>query len=76
LMAIVESFAGGDLHVWPELAITVTFAALARLIKGVDGSGAVAGAAVSYLLLRSAGLGAFAVLVSLFALTCIRTLFG
>ncbi len=76
MMAIMEWFAGADLHVWPALAITVTFAVLARLIKGVGSSGAVVGAAVSYLLLRSVGLGAFAVLVSVFALTWTSTRFG
>ncbi|PYX65217.1 MAG: hypothetical protein DMG74_09665 [Acidobacteria bacterium] len=76
MMAIVGWSTGAGLQLWPALAITTAFAILAWLIKGVNRSGTVAGAVVSFLLLRSAGLGAFAVLVSVFALTWISTRFG
>src|SRR5438445_13751950 len=75
-MAIVGWSTGAGLQLWPALAITTAFAILAWLIKGVNRSGTVAGAVVSFLLLRSAGLGAFAVLVSVFALTWLSTRFG
>jgi uncharacterized protein (TIGR00297 family) len=56
--------------------VTLIFAALARTIRGVSASGAVAGAGVCFLLFAGAGWGAFAALVSLFALAWITTRLG
>ena len=56
--------------------ITVAFATLARWVRGVSFGGAIAGAAVCFLLYAGAGAGAFAALVSVFALTWISTRFG
>jgi uncharacterized protein (TIGR00297 family) len=57
-------------------AVTVAFTALARTLRGVSPSGAAAGAVVCFLLYASAGPGAFAALVSVFALAWITTRFG
>ena len=56
--------------------VTVVFATMARLVRGVSLGGAMAGAVVCFLLYAGAGFGAFAALVSVFALTWISTRFG
>jgi uncharacterized protein (TIGR00297 family) len=56
--------------------VTVSFTALARLVRGVSYSGAVAGALICFVLLASAGPGAFVALVSVFILTWISTRLG
>jgi uncharacterized protein (TIGR00297 family) len=61
---------------WTALLVTLVFAALARWVRGVSISGAVAGAAVCFVLYLGAGPGAFVALVSLFALTWISTRLG
>lgn len=58
------------------LLVTFLFATFARLVKGVDWAGALAGALVSFLIYFSAGLGAFAGLVTLFVLTAVTTRIG
>ena len=58
------------------LAVTLVFAVVARVIRGVTTSGALAGALVSFLLYAAAGPGAFLVLVSVFVLTWITTRLG
>jgi uncharacterized protein (TIGR00297 family) len=58
------------------LVVTVVFATLARWVRGVSFGGAIAGAAVCFLLCVGAGFGAFVALVSVFALTWICTRFG
>jgi len=58
------------------LIVTVVFASLARWVRGVSFGGAIAGAAVCFLLYVGAGFGAFVALVSVFALTWISTRFG
>src|SRR5579863_3316427 len=60
----------------PAVIISVVFAALARLVRGVTVGGAIAGAGICCLLYAGAGLGAFLVLVSVFALTWLSTRFG
>src|SRR5437773_9956341 len=55
---------------------TVVFTALARFMRGVSRSGAVAGAVICFALIASAGLGACIGLISVFALTWIATRFG
>jgi uncharacterized protein (TIGR00297 family) len=57
-------------------AVTVCFALLARVVRGVDRSGMVAGGAACFLLFAGAGPSAFATLVALFLLTWISTRFG
>jgi uncharacterized protein (TIGR00297 family) len=61
---------------WTALIVTVVFATLARWVRGVSFGGAIAGAAVCFLLYLGAGVGAFVALVSVFALTWICTRFG
>src|SRR5258707_4355511 len=58
------------------LAITVAFAALGHLVRGVSRSGAIAGAAVCFALFASVGPGAFFSLLAVFAVTWIATRFG
>lgn len=60
----------------PAVIVSVVFAALARLVRGVTVGGAIAGAGICCLLYAGAGLGAFLVLVSVFALTWLSTRFG
>lgn len=50
-------------------AVTLAFAGLARLLRGVSNSGAVAGAFVCFALYACAGPGAFAALACVFVLT-------
>jgi uncharacterized protein (TIGR00297 family) len=61
---------------WTALIVTVIFATLARWVRGVSFSGALAGAVICFLLYAGAGLGAFVALVTVFALTWISTRFG
>jgi uncharacterized protein (TIGR00297 family) len=56
--------------------VTVIFAGVARLLRGVTTSGAWAGAVVCFLLYANAGFGAFAGLVTVFILAWITTRFG
>ncbi|MBZ5704055.1 MAG: DUF92 domain-containing protein [Acidobacteriia bacterium] len=56
--------------------VTAAFTVLARWVRGVSRTGAVAGAVVCFLLYLGAGPGAFLALVSVFALTWITTHLG
>jgi uncharacterized protein (TIGR00297 family) len=56
--------------------LTLVFAALGRMVRGVTTGGAVAGAAVCFALLWVAGLAGFAGLLTVFVLTWIATRFG
>ena len=80
MMASISEIGGwaatGGARAWMAVAVTVGFAMLARLLRGVSASGAVAGAAVSFLLYASAGPGAFLALFSVFLLTWISTRLG
>jgi uncharacterized protein (TIGR00297 family) len=58
------------------LAVTLVFAALGHLVRGVTRSGAVAGAIVCFALIAGAGPGGFAALLTVFALTWAATRFG
>ena len=58
------------------IVVTLTFAATARLVRGVSTSGATVGAVISLALYLSAGLRAFLVLVSVFLLTLLATRLG
>jgi len=61
---------------WVAFAVTAGFAALARAIRGVSLSGAVAGAGICFVLYIGAGPGAFAALVLVFALAWTTTRLG
>ncbi len=67
---------GSARPLWTAMAVTLAFTALARWLRGVSSSGAVAGAVVCFVLYVGAGPGAFAALVSVFALTWISTRMG
>ncbi len=56
--------------------VTLAFTLVARFLRGVTTSGAIAGAAVCFVLYASAGPGAFAALVSVFALAWVTTRSG
>lgn len=57
-------------------AVTVGFALLARALRGVNNSGALAGGLACFVLYASVGPGAFAALVALFLLTWASTRIG
>ena len=61
---------------WGFVLLTLTFAALGRLVRGVTTGGAIAGAIVCFALLWGAGLGGFAALFTVFLLTWISTRIG
>jgi uncharacterized protein (TIGR00297 family) len=61
---------------WSAVVVTVVFAGLARWVRGVSFGGAIAGAAVCFILYVGVGFGAFVALVSVFALTWVSTRFG
>jgi uncharacterized protein (TIGR00297 family) len=63
-------------HFGVILAITAAFAALGHVVRGVTRSGAVAGAIVCFALFAGAGPGAFAALLSVFAVTWVATRLG
>ena len=63
-------------HPLTAALVTLAFALIARLIRGVSTSGAIAGAVVAFLLYAFAGPGAFAALVSVFVLAWITTRIG
>lgn len=56
--------------------VTAAFAALGYAVRGVNRSGAVAGAVVCFALFAAAGPGAFAALLAVFAITWIATRVG
>jgi uncharacterized protein (TIGR00297 family) len=63
-------------HLTLAAVITLIFALLARLMRGVTASGAIAGAAVCFLIFAGTGWPGFASLVCVFALAWITTHFG
>ncbi len=74
---VYEVAAGlGQHSLWRPLAVSILFALLARRLRGVTASGAVAGATICFLFYAGAGRGAFAVLVVLFMLTSLATRVG
>lgn len=56
--------------------VTLAFAAVARLLRGVSRSGAMAGAMVSFLLYLGTGVGGFITLMAVFVVTLLATRFG
>ena len=77
-LALLEGswWASTPSRVGAAVAVTVAFAVLGRLVRGVTNSGAFAGGVICFLLLACAGPGAFLALFSLFAVTWIATRFG
>lgn len=67
---------GREHPLWVAAFVTLIFAALARSVRGVSLSGAIAGALVCFTLYASAGPGAFAALVCVFVVTWIATRYG
>jgi uncharacterized protein (TIGR00297 family) len=66
----------GTQHVATAALITLLFAASARWMRGVSLSGALAGAAITFVLYLSSGWGGFAALVSVFVLAFGATRLG
>ena len=66
----------GSVQLGMAAAVTLFFAVLGYLLRGVTFSGAVAGAMVSFALYGGAGPGAFSVLVLVFAITWLATRLG
>lgn len=69
-------WANTPLRVAAAAALTVAFAVVGRLVRGVTGSGAIAGGVICFLLLVCAGPGGFVALFSLFVVTWIATRLG
>jgi uncharacterized protein (TIGR00297 family) len=61
---------------WPAAATSLVFSALAYAVRGVTTSGAIAGAAMCFLLYTAVGSRAVAVLVIIFLLAWLSTRFG
>jgi uncharacterized protein (TIGR00297 family) len=61
---------------WIAALVTLAFAVAARLLRGVTNSGAIAGAAICFVLYAGCGVGAFATLVSVFVVTWGATRLG
>jgi uncharacterized protein (TIGR00297 family) len=74
--AVTLAGLGSARSLWTALIVTLVFAALARWVRGVNSPGAMAGAAVCFVLYVGAGSGAFAALVLVFALTWTSTRLG
>ena len=72
--ALVVTASAPELWLWG--GITLVFAALGRLVRGVTNSGAVAGAIVCFALLIGTGWSGFAALCSVFLVTWMATRFG
>jgi uncharacterized protein (TIGR00297 family) len=58
------------------MLLTVIFAVLGRVVRGVTTAGALAGGAVCFALLLSAGIGGFVLLLTVFVLTWVSTRLG
>ena len=75
-MPAPSSISQGFHPVWVVALVTLAFAALARILRGVSRSGAIAGAFVCFVLYYSAGPGAFVLLTLLFVLAWSSTRLG
>ncbi len=80
MLNVLKSGAGWSaMHhngVWIAIIVTLVFAIVARLVRGVSTSGAIAGAVISFVLFASLGPSAFVALVCLFVLTWLATRLG
>jgi uncharacterized protein (TIGR00297 family) len=63
-------------RIWAAIAVTLAFTVVARYIRGVSRSGALAGALVCFLLYTCVGPGAIVALLSVFGLAWVTTRFG
>lgn len=63
-------------QLWAAAVVSLIFTALARWLRGVSASGAVAGACVCFVMYAAAGPGAVGALAIVFALTWAGTRFG
>ncbi len=63
-------------RLWTAAVVTVAFALLARLLRGVSNGGAVAGAVVCFVIYFAAGTAGLAALISVFLLTWTTTRSG
>jgi len=75
LAGVFLNFHGTTRHVALTLGITVAFAAIGRLARGVNTSGALAGAAIAFIL-AGRDARAFVVLLAVFVLTLAATRLG
>jgi uncharacterized protein (TIGR00297 family) len=75
-MPPLAQVAGSGHPLWTAATLTVVFTGLARWLRGVSSSGAIAGAVVCFLLYWGGGPGAFASLGMVFALTWTATRLG
>lgn len=73
-LAHAWAFSPGRLAI--AAAVTVAFALLARALRGVNWSGAMAGGVACFALLAGAGPAAFALLAALFVMTWVATRLG
>ena len=67
---------GHGRNAWLFALLTIVFASLGRVVRGVTTGGALLGAGVCFVLLWAAGIGGFAALLTVFVLTWIATRFG
>jgi uncharacterized protein (TIGR00297 family) len=63
-------------RIWAAIAVTLAFTVVARYIRGVSRSGALAGALICFLLYACAGPGAIVALLAVFGLAWVTTRFG
>lgn len=75
-LLIAHGWASSSERLAVAAALTLAFAALARSLRGVSRSGALAGGLACFLLFAGAGPAAFATLATLFAMTWASTRFG
>jgi len=73
LQSVVPEFARSTRQLVIGAGVSLTFAALGKLVRGVTRSGAAAGAAVCFVLYIGAGFGAVAALLSVFVVTWCAT---
>lgn len=73
---LVHGWASSPERMAIAAAVTLCFAVLARALRGVNRSGAVAGGLACFLLFAGAGPVAFAALAALFAMTWVATRLG
>jgi len=73
---LIHGWASSPERVAIAAAVTLGFAVLARVLRGVNRSGALAGGAACFLLFAGAGPAAFATLGALFLMTWVATRLG
>lgn len=76
LAPVLAEWTAPAAEVWTAGGVTLAFTLLARWLRGVARSGALAGAVICFVLYLLAGLGAFLTLVSVFVLAWTTTRLG